>query len=54
MWDIVLVMQFRQIDLPKFRFIELGSNSAILLTKKMHNIYKCQKEYIPAFYKKKI
>ena len=51
MWDIVQVMQFRQIDLPKFRFIELGSNSAIRLTNNMHNIYKYQKEYVPAFYK---
>ena len=50
MWDIVQVMQFRQIDLPTFRFIELGSNSAILVTNNMHNIYKCQKEYVPAFY----
>ena len=50
-WDIVQVMQFRQIELPKFRFIELGSNSAILQTNNMHNIYKCQKEYVPAFYK---
>ena len=49
--DIVLVMQFLQIDLPRFCFTELGSKTAILLKNNMHNFYKCQKEYVPAFYK---
>ena len=50
-WDIVQVMQFLQIDLPKFRFTELGSKSAIQLCNKMHNFYQCQKAYVPVFHK---
>ena len=38
-------MQFLQIVLPKFNFTELGSKSEILLKNKMHNFYRCQKEY---------
>ena len=34
--DIVQVMQFLQIDLPKFRFTELGSKLAIELNNNMH------------------
>ena len=51
MLDIVKVMQFLQIDLPNFRFTELGSKSAIQLNNNMHNFYKCQKEYVPVFHK---
>ena len=49
--DIARVTQFLQIDLPRFRITELGSKSAILLKNNMHNFHKCQKEYVPAFYK---
>ena len=45
------VMQFLQIDLPKFRFDKLGSKSAIQLNNNMHNFYKCQKDYNPVFHK---
>ena len=45
------VMQLAQIVLSKFRFTELGSKSAIVLKHNMHNVYKCQKEYVPAFLK---
>ena len=38
-WDIVQVMQFLQIDLPKFRFAELGSKSAVQLNNNMHDFY---------------
>ena len=44
-------MQFLQIDLPKFRFTELGLKSAIQLNNNMHNVYKCQKDYVPVFHK---
>ena len=44
-------MQFLQIDLPKFRFTELGSKSVIRLNNNMHNAYKYQKEYVPVFHK---
>ena len=44
-------MQFLQIDLTKFRFIELGSKSAMQLNYNMHNFYKCQKDYVPVFHK---
>ena len=37
--------------LPKFRFTELGSKSAIQLNNKMHNVYKGQKDYVPVFRK---
>ena len=50
MLDIVQVMPFLQIDLPMFRFTELGSKSAILLKINIHNFYNCQKEYVLAFY----
>ena len=50
-WDIVQVIQFLEIDLPKFRFSELGSKSAIKLNNNMHNFYKCQKDYVHAFHK---
>ena len=49
--DIVKIVQFLLIDLPKFRFTELGSKLAILLCDDMQNFHKCQKEYVPAFYK---
>ena len=52
-WDIVQIMQFLHIDLPKFRFTELGSKSAIQLNNNMHNFDKCQKEYVPVFLKRK-
>ena len=34
-----------------FASLNLVKISAILLTNNMHNICKCQKEYVPAFYK---
>ena len=50
-WDIVQVMQFLQIDLPKFRFTELGSKLAIQFNNNMHNFNKCQNDYVPVFHK---
>ena len=50
-WDIVQVMQFLQIDLPKFRFAELGSKSAIQINNNMHNVYMCPKDYVSEFHK---
>ena len=51
MWYIVQVMQFLEIDLPKFHLTELGYKSVIQLTNNMHNLYKCQKDYGPVFHK---
>ena len=42
-------MQILQIDLPKFRFTEHGSKSAIQLNNNMHNFYECQKDYFLYF-----
>ena len=47
-WDIVEVKQFLQIDLPKFRFTELGAKLPIQLNNNMHNFYK---DYVPVFHK---
>ena len=44
-------MQFFQIDLPKFRFTDIGIKSAIQLDNNMHNFGKCQKDYVPVFHK---
>ena len=45
------IVQFLEIDLPKFRFTELRSKLAILLLNNMHNCHKCQNENISAFHK---
>ena len=50
-WDIVQVMQFLPIDVPKLSFTEFGSKSAIKLYNYMHNVYKNQKDYVPVFHK---
>ena len=44
-------MQFLQIDLPKFRYAEFGSKSAIQLNNNMHDFYKCQKDFVPVLHK---
>ena len=44
-------MQFLQIDLPMFRFTELGSKAAIQLNNNMRNFYKCQQYFVPVFQK---
>ena len=38
-------------DIPKFRFTEPSSKSAIQVHNNMHNFFKYQKDYVPVFHK---
>ena len=50
-WDIVQIMQFLLIGIPKCRVIEHCLKSTIQVYNNMHNFYKFPKDYAPVFNK---